>query len=327
MSLSPLPFNTFSPSDLTNQRLAADPTALADLKVKATQDPKGAVKAVASQFEALFLGTLMKQMRDTSFDEDSENSSEMATYRSLLDEQLVQTMSKAGGVGLGNVLAQQIGRIANPDADGMPQDASSKPLPASTMAAPRLTKALQAYQGQGKAVTTDAASEATGTQRGFIDSMLAHAQSAAAKLGVAPELLVAHAALETGWGQKALRSADGQNSYNLFGIKAGGSWNGSTVKALTTEYVGGVPQKQVETFRAYGSYQESFEDYARMLAENPRYRAALNQGGNAAAFAGALQKGGYATDPGYAHKLAGVAASVLNKRNDNNQSSLLVASR
>jgi flagellar protein FlgJ len=329
MSLSPLPFNTFSPSDLTNQRLAADPTALADLKAKATQDPKGAVKAVASQFEALFLGTLMKQMRDTSFDEESENSSEMATYRSLLDEQLVQTMSKAGGVGLGNVLAQQISRIGNPEVDGTPQGASSTSLPASMMTAPRLTKALQAYQGQGKAVTaaTAGVSETTGTQRGFIDSMMAHAQSAANKLGVAPELLVAHAALETGWGQKALRSADGQDSHNLFGIKAGGSWNGPTVKVLTTEYVGGAPQKQVETFRAYGSYQESFEDYARMLAENPRYRAALNQGGNAASFAGALQKGGYATDPGYARKLAGVAASVLSKRNDNNQSSLLVASR
>lgn len=324
MSLTPLPLSTFSPSDVGNQRLAVDPSALNALRAKASQDPKAAVKAVASQFEALFLGNLMKQMRDTSFDEEEEGGvGEMGTYRSLLDEQLVQTMSQSGGVGLGDMLARQIGKLSKTD-DTAPDSVPSAPLQSGT---PRLNKALQAYQGLNKASTVSAAADASGdaSQRGFINTLMPHAQSAANKLGVAPHLLVAHAALETGWGHKTLRYPDGRDSYNLFGIKAGSNWNGPTVNVITTEFVGGVPQKRMETFRAYGSYRESFEDYARMLGSNPRYRAALNQGGNAAAFAGGLQNGGYATDPAYAQKLAGVAASVVSK--DSGSSSFMVAGR
>jgi len=328
MSLSPLPFKTLSsPSDVTSQRLAADPTALDALRTQASKDPKAAIKAVASQFEALFLNTLMKQMRETSFDE-SENSSEMETYRSLMDEQMVQTMSHAGGVGIGDMLSRQIARLAKVDGKTAEPGEIVRSVP-SQYVTPTFTKALQAYQAQGKASAAAGLAEAanlSGSQQGFVGKLLPQAQSAAGKLGLAPELLVAHAALETGWGSKTLNQPDGRNSHNLFGIKAGGNWNGATVNALTTEYVNGAPQKRVETFRAYGSYQEAFEDYARLLADNPRYQAALNRGANAAAFAGALQNGGYATDPAYARKLTGVAASVMSKR-DNDSSSLQLASR
>ena len=147
-------------------------------------------------------------------------------------------------------------------------------------------------------------------QQAFLDSIAPWARQAAARLGVAPELVSAHAALESGWGQRPLRGSDGASSHNLFGIKAGAGWNGATSDSSTTEYVNGAALKTRERFRAYPNPASAFDDYARMLLENPRYRGALNTGSDAQAFAQGLARGGYATDPGYAAKLAKVAATV-----------------
>jgi flagellar protein FlgJ len=108
--------------------------------------------------------------------------------------------------------------------------------------------------------------------------------------------------LETGWDRAEPRLADGQPSYNVFGIKAGRNWTGATVEATTTEYVDGVAQQRVERFRAYGSYADAFRDYANLLASNPRYTAVLGSA-DASHFAQGLQRAGYATDPAYAAKL------------------------
>lgn len=147
-------------------------------------------------------------------------------------------------------------------------------------------------------------------QQAFLDRIAPWAQQAAARLGVAPELVSAHAALESGWGQRPLRGGDGASTHNLFGIKAGAGWDGATSDAATTEYVNGEALKTRERFRSYPDAASAFDDYARMLLENPRYRGALNTGSDARAFAQGLARGGYATDPAYAAKLAKVAASL-----------------
>ncbi|MEO9456997.1 flagellar assembly peptidoglycan hydrolase FlgJ [Chromobacterium phragmitis] len=144
-------------------------------------------------------------------------------------------------------------------------------------------------------------------KQAFVEEMLPHAQAAAARLGVAPDVILAHAALESGWGRKPLVRGDGSNSHNLFGIKADSRWRGDAAAAMTTEFIHGQKQSRVESFRAYPDYRAAFDDYANLLASNPRYRAALGVGGDAEAFASALARGGYATDPDYASKLAGVA--------------------
>ncbi|KAK0350290.1 Mannosyl-glycoprotein endo-beta-N-acetylglucosaminidase, partial [Friedmanniomyces endolithicus] len=144
----------------------------------------------------------------------------------------------------------------------------------------------------------------------FLDSIAPWARQAARQLGVAPELVQAHAALESGWGQRPLRTADGASSHNLFGIKAGAGWEGAAGESTTTEYVNGAALKTRERFRAYPDAASAFQDYARVLTDNPRYRAALNTGNDAQAFAQGLARGGYATDPGYAAKLARIAASL-----------------
>ena len=135
--------------------------------------------------------------------------------------------------------------------------------------------------------------DASPDQQAFLDSIAPWAKEAADKLGVAPELVSAHAALESGWGQRPLRNPDGSSTHNLFGIKAGASWHGGVADSATTEYVGGAAR-----------------DYAQMLIDNPRFRGALGAGNDAQAFAAGLARGGYATDPSYAAKLTRLAGKL-----------------
>lgn len=136
----------------------------------------------------------------------------------------------------------------------------------------------------------------------FINMLMPHAHVASQSTGIPAHFMLAQAALESGWGKHEIRRADNSPSYNLFGIKAGSRWQGETVETVTTEYINGVPQKTVEKFRAYNSYEESFRDYANLLSNNPRYVNVVNTQ-NAAEFAYGLQKAGYATDPQYGNKL------------------------
>ena len=161
-------------------------------------------------------------------------------------------------------------------------------------------------------LTTAPAAAAGGApdQQAFLNSIAPWANAAAARLGVAPELVQAHAALESGWGQRPLTTPDGASSHNLFGIKAGAHWDGASSESSTTEYVAGAAVSTRERFRAYPDAASAFQDYTRMLLENPRYRAALNTGSDAQAFADGLARGGYATDPAYAAKLAQVASRL-----------------
>ena len=147
-------------------------------------------------------------------------------------------------------------------------------------------------------------------QQAFLDSIAPWAKQAADQLGVAPELVQAHAALESGWGQRPIRAGDGASSHNLFGIKAGGKWDGAVAESATTEYVGGAAVKTKERFRSYPDGASAFRDYARMLLDNPRYKGAIGAGNDAHAFAQGLAKGGYATDPAYAAKLARLAGKL-----------------
>lgn len=144
----------------------------------------------------------------------------------------------------------------------------------------------------------------------FIATMLPMAKEAAAKIGVDPAYLVAQAALETGWGKSIIRDQDGSSSHNLFGIKAAGSWQGESARALTTEYKGGQAVKEAAKFRSYDSFQDSFNDYVSFLQNNDRYDDALDATANPKQFVRELQQAGYATDPQYANKVAQIAKQM-----------------
>lgn len=144
----------------------------------------------------------------------------------------------------------------------------------------------------------------------FVTAMLPMAQAAAEKIGVDPRYLVAQAALETGWGKSIIRQQDGSSSHNLFGIKTHNSWQGESARVLTTEYVNGQPTKESASFRAYGSFEQSFNDYVSFLQNNERYDNALDSAANPKTFVRELQRAGYATDPQYANKVAQIAKQM-----------------
>jgi len=144
----------------------------------------------------------------------------------------------------------------------------------------------------------------------FSKALIQHANVASASTGIPSKLMLGQAALETGWGQRQIKGQDGTDSYNLFGIKAGNSWTGKVVEALTTEYVNGVKYKRLEKFRAYDSYADSFKDFAKLMTNSPRYQEVLANLDSPAGYAKAMQKAGYATDPNYASKLANVIKRV-----------------
>lgn len=151
-------------------------------------------------------------------------------------------------------------------------------------------------------------------QQAWLARIAPLAEQAGRALGVSPEVLAAQAALETGWGQRPIRQADGSDSHNLFALKAGGAWRGQVAEVTTTEYEQGQPEKRREAFRAYAGPVEAFSDFTRLLLNSPRYQGALQTGGDALAYGQALQKGGYATDPAYASKLAQTAARIREAR-------------
>ena len=139
-------------------------------------------------------------------------------------------------------------------------------------------------------------------QAAFVEDMWPHALAAQEKTGLPAAFVVGQAALESGWGRRDIRDADGNPSHNLFGIKATGGWKGDTVAVLTTEYVDGKPRKMVEEFRKYDSFADAFTDWSRLMTRSSRYAEVL-KAGNAAEFARGLEDAGYATDPRYSEKL------------------------
>jgi hypothetical protein len=139
----------------------------------------------------------------------------------------------------------------------------------------------------------------------FIAELYPAARKVAHETGMSWELILAQAAQETGWGQRQLAGTN-----NIFNIKAHGGWDGPTKTFNVWEIEGGKKVWRDEPFRVYESYEEALRDRVKFLQENPRYtRAGLfDEGtkGDLGKEAAALQKAGYATDPGYADSLVTV---------------------
>ncbi|MCC8620333.1 flagellar assembly peptidoglycan hydrolase FlgJ [Xanthomonas vesicatoria] len=215
------------------------------------------------------------------------------------------TAGSLGGVGMSQVLDLIAGRSGGSDAGSDDAAALSWPSANDRWADVAASDAADANAAvSASAASSAAASLGERTPEGFVAKIWTHAQKAARELGVDPRALVAQAALETGWGRRGI--GNGGDSNNLFGIKASG-WSGNKVTTGTHEYVNGVKTTETADFRAYGSAEESFADYVRLLKNNSRYQPALQAGTDIKGFARGLQQAGYATDPGYAAKIAAIA--------------------
>jgi flagellar protein FlgJ len=272
----------------------ADPTHLSALKREASANTPEALRETARQFESLFTNMMLKSMRDASNSSGEDSlfgSDQQDFYQDMFDQQLSTQLSKGKGLGLADMLLRQL-----------MQSAGVGDVPA-TATHPGAPAALEKASGA-------AATWPPKTQEDFVKAILPAAKAAGRELGVDPATIVAHAALETGWGKSVPVGADGRPSFNLFGIKAGGSWKGETVNTVTHEFEGARMQEVRAGFRSYESPEHSLGDYVKLLQGSPRYAGALGTGSDAAAFAKALQRGGYATDPDYATKLTAVAARL-----------------
>jgi flagellar protein FlgJ len=244
---------------------------------------------------------LLKSMRDASPKDGPLDTDQTRMYTGMLDQQLAQSMANRG-IGLADIMARQLSKGGALQALEGPAGAAKTTLPAAGAGLQATPPGPAAPQG-GAAESLKPAAAGGSRARSFIDRMWPHAVDAAKATGLPPHFILGQAALESGWGSREIKAADGAASHNLFGIKAGRSWNGASADTTTHEFVNGAKQKVVDKFRSYASYAEAFMDYANLLKGNPRYSAVLESGNDAKAFAQGLQKAGYATDPAYASKL------------------------
>ena len=258
------------------------------LRDTAAHDKQQALDGVAEEFEALFVDLMLKAARDAQIDSDLFGSQALSTYQEMFDQQIAKAIARDTDFGIGAAMAQQFGeQIDSPGrADAVtPLSATGLPLPI---------------------IATSEPARAASQRQQFVNRITPAARQAASRLGVEPRFVIAQAALETGWGEHALRTERGLSAHNYFGIKASSDWHGKTVNLPTTEYIGGRMQTVEASFRAYDSIAEGFDDYVNFLNENPRYQAALANAGDGENFVGALADAGYATDPAYAQKIISI---------------------
>ena len=260
---------------------AWDAQSLNELKSKAGEDPAANIRPVARQVEGMFVQMMLKSMRDALPKDGLFSSEHTRLYTSMYDQQIAQQMTPE-------------------------QPLPEEPTPAAPMKFPLET--VVRYQNQAlsqlvqKAVPRNYDDSLPGNSKAFLAQLSLPAQLASQQSGVPHHLILAQAALESGWGQRQIRRENGEPSYNLFGVKASGNWKGPVTEITTTEYENGEAKKVKAKFRVYSSYLEALSDYVGLLTRNPRY-AAVTTAASAEQGAQALQDAGYATDPHYARKL------------------------
>jgi len=281
-----------------------DLQGLDSLKLAAKKESPQAVRAVAQQFEALFLQMMLKSMRDATGSDPLFDGQQTAMYRDMYDKQLALDISSKGrGIGIADMLVKQLQNLPQYRSTESDAVVAAKPLPARLSTAFQLTPHTAAGAASGSMTGKVSAADVTTSPESFVQKLWPLAKKAAAKIGASAEALVAQAALETGWGKAVIRRPDGSSSYNLFNIKADQRWDGERVAKSTLEYRHGVASKEVAQFRSYGSFEESFDDYVTFLQNNPRYADALKVAHEPQSFIQSLQQAGYATDPEYASKI------------------------
>lgn len=326
-----------------DQRFALDVQGVASLRRAARSSPDEALRQVSRQFEALFMGMVLKSMRETVPASGLTDGQTGKLYQSMLDQQLAQHLS-GRGLQLADAMHAQLRRTLPADQRAAPPATSevtrraepsslapgsvpqraptgepgiggtalaaaavSSPVPASravpaTLPRLRVESAPVTPPANQLAQAEAVPSGLQARVERFVGQLGEAARAAAEATGIPERLILAQAALESGWGRREVRADDGSSSFNLFGIKADRSWKGAVTEALTTEVIGGVAHRVRARFRAYGSYEEAFADYARFLTGNRRYGAVVGQA-DADRAAHELQRAGYATDPDYARKL------------------------
>ncbi|MFK7962746.1 MAG: flagellar assembly peptidoglycan hydrolase FlgJ [Burkholderiaceae bacterium] len=313
--------------------LGVDARSLNSLRRQAGENPREAVRQAAEQFEALFMRQLLKTMRASIPQGGITGSAGEKMAQEMLDDRLSTHMVGQPG-GLTDTLVRHLSHYMpegkTPDVmapQGAPSLLSFRADRTASLAGTTVGQ-IQRNQSNAAINSQDISSnampaalaEALAAGRGaqpttregrFVERLWDHAKAAEQATGVPASFILGQAALESGWGKGEMRHADGRPAFNLFGIKAGSRWQGETVEVMTTEYVNGNKVRQTDHFRAYNSYEESFNDWINLMTRHPRYENVLLNATSPASFAQGLQSAGYATDPAYADKLQRVIQRTI----------------
>jgi len=316
MTLSTINSALTAPQTPASTPNVTDFNQFAALRAGADRHDPRALRAAAQQFEALLTENLLKTARETKFGDDLTGE-QGDFYNDLFDQQMALHLASGKGLGLADMLVRQLGGAAPPvkAGTGFGPSAPGTLRPMST-AAPAQTGSTSTQgatdtRGSGSSKTADINDPQwrAKSPEDFVAAIRPHAEKAAAALGVPARALIAQAALETGWGQKIGRNSSGCTGFNLFGVKTGAGWTGTSASQSTSEFQNGAWTRENAAFRSYPSIGAAFDDYVNVLCSNPRYADAL-RAGSVEGFAQGLQSAGYATDPAYAQKLVRVASSV-----------------
>ncbi|MDH5408356.1 MAG: flagellar assembly peptidoglycan hydrolase FlgJ [Gammaproteobacteria bacterium] len=298
-----------------------DISGLNDLKRAARLDQKGALLDVARQFESMFMKMMLKSMRDASFGDPIFDNNQSMFYRDMFDNQLALSLSKGKGMGLAELLARQLGQqlpdqqkqdevtavkntkdivsLVNRLRTSAPTNSSPEGVPEVKIKETRTGTPIKTNQLEEQHKDLSRAEK-------FVQKLWPIAERAAEELNTQPEVLIAQAALETGWGKYVNKDEQGKNSFNLFNIKAGKNWDGNYIEKNTVEFKYGKPVTENARFRAYDSYEDSFKDYVSFLKSNKRYASALQVAEIPSTYIRRLHQAGYATDPAYADKILNI---------------------
>lgn len=287
-----------------------DMGGLNDIKQQNKDNSPEALRAVAKQFESIFVKQMLKSMREAN-DVLSEgnmfNDSKSKFYRQMFDDQISLNMVQGKGIGLADSLYQQMSQQFNikdkPDIQTSIRDLPR--LPARYYPDPDKKPDSNKNVDGATANASDQAFTGFSNPQEFVQQLYPMAKKAADKLDISADTLVAQAALETGWGKYVLQNDKGESSYNLFNIKAGQQWSGDTVNVDALEYMDGKAIQEKSRFRMYADFATSFDDYVKFLQGNPRYEEAIKQT-DSSEYLVELQAAGYATDPVYADKIKGI---------------------
>ncbi|WP_336193218.1 flagellar assembly peptidoglycan hydrolase FlgJ [Providencia stuartii] len=286
------------------QGAAFDLQSLNGLKRELTDSPEKGLRQVTQQLEATFVQMMLKSMRDALPQDGLFSSDQTRMLTSMYDQQIAQDLSQKG-LGFGEMMYNQLKMQGNTSPLEQPmkpfsmEDRLIGSLPNQAMAqivrrfAP-LGDALSSPMQKVKSLSLNS--------QNFISQLIEPAKAASQKSGISHLLVLAQAALESGWGRREILTAEGKSSHNLFGIKAGKNWQGPVTNIMTTEVINGKSIKMRDDFRVYGSYEEAIADYINLLTENPRYRDVKHAQSPEVA-ARRLHQAGYATDPNYSDKL------------------------
>jgi flagellar protein FlgJ len=300
------------------QQSYMDLHSLQKIRKQGNEDKAGALRQVAQQFESMFIQMMLKSMRSANevFGQDNPlNTSETKHHQEMFDSQLSLSLGASNKIGLADAFYRQMKNSylssSNTDETNQAVPKSEVIQPYFNNSSPSSNSHLPNSKNASQRITDAQVLKDIQSPQDFIAKITPYAKQAAAALGVDYRVLVAQSALETGWGEHVIRDQQGNQSFNLFNIKADSRWQGKSVSVPTIEYVGGVAQRESASFRRYASIDDSFTDYQQFLSQ-PRYQKALAVTSDANLFVKELQNAGYATDPRYAEKIQSILKNEKN---------------